>query len=255
MSGALEIVREFWAWSWDAVMNITRLGASLISALPIGLGRATKQLAAEVVFRQRHLKGLIKARKYRGAQGMAMHLGCGAQIKPGWVNVDINPAADLTLDVREPLPFADGTFGTIYSEHFLEHLDYPHDIMCLLNECYRILEPGGALSFSVPDGEKVLGYYVTREGGDFAQAQQKWNPTWCNTQMDHVNYCMRQNGEHRWYYDEETMRLLLERVGFVEIQRREFDFRLDQEARRVGTMYMQCMKPTGRADPSRLSMT
>jgi predicted SAM-dependent methyltransferase len=173
MSGAFEIVRKFWAWSWSAVMNITRLGASLISALPTGLGRATKQLAAEVVFRQRHLKGLIKARKYRGAQGMAMHLGCGAQIKPGWVNVDINPAADLTLDVREPLPFADGTFRTIYSEHFLEHLDYPHDIMCLLNECYRILEPGGVLSFSVPDGEKVLGYYVTREGGDFAQAQQK----------------------------------------------------------------------------------
>jgi hypothetical protein len=51
------------------------------------------------------------------------------------------------------------------------------------------------------------------------------------------------------------MRLLLERVGFVEIQRREFDVRLDQEVRRVGTMYMQCMKPTGQADPSRLSMT
>ena len=33
--------------------------------------------------------------------------------------------------------------------------------------------------------------------------------------MDHVNYMMRQNGEHRWCYDEETMRLLLESVGFV----------------------------------------
>jgi predicted SAM-dependent methyltransferase len=236
-------------------MNITRLCASLISALPIGLGRATKQLAAEVVYRQRHLKGLVKARKFRGAQGMAMHLGCGAQIKPGWVNIDINPAADLTLDVREPLPFADGTFKMIYSEHFLEHLDYPDNITKLLNECYRILEPGGVLSFSVPDGEKVLRYYMTRDGAEFAQAQKMWNPPWCKTQMDHVNYCMRQNGEHRWYYDEETMRLLLEKVGFIEIQRRAFDIRLDQEVRRVGTMYMQCMKSTKQADPLRLSIT
>lgn len=61
--------------------------------------------------------------------------------------------------------------------------------------------------------------------------------------MDCINYSMRQNGEHRWYYDEETMRLLLESVGFVEIQRREFDPRLDQELRRVGSLYMQCRKP------------
>jgi hypothetical protein len=54
---------------------------------------------------------------------------------------------------------------------------------------------------------------------------------------------MRQNGEHRWIYDEETMRLLLESVGFVEIQRREFDPELDQELRRFGSMYMQCRKP------------
>jgi hypothetical protein len=65
--------------------------------------------------------------------------------------------------------------------------------------------------------------------------------------MDHVNYCMRQNGEHCWYYDEETMRRLLESVGFVEIQRREFDPELDQETRRVGTLYMQCRKGQGGA--------
>ena len=61
--------------------------------------------------------------------------------------------------------------------------------------------------------------------------------------MDHVNYCMRQDGEHRWYYDEETMRLLLEEVGFVEVERRDFDSELDQEETRVGTMYMRCRKP------------
>ena len=94
---------EFQALSWGEVMSIARLGASRISALPIGLGRATRQLAAEVVYRQRHLKGLIKARKYRGAQGMGDAPQLWGQIKPGCVNIDINPPAHLTLDVREPL--------------------------------------------------------------------------------------------------------------------------------------------------------
>jgi hypothetical protein len=39
------------------------------------------------------------------------------------------------------------------------------------------------------------------------------------------------------------MRTLLETVGFIEVQRREFDVELDQEVRRVGSMYMKCTKP------------
>ena len=224
-------------------MYIKRLGSSLLSALPVGLGATVKQLALELDYRRRHLNGVLKARKYRGRRGMKMHLGCGHRVKDGWVNIDLNSAADLTLDVRERLPFRNDTFRTIYSEHFLEHFDYPDNIMRLLSECYRVLEPGGIHSFGVPDGEKVLRYYVTREYADFSEAQRKWNPAWCKTQMDHVNYCMRQDGEHRWYYDEETMRMLLGSVGFVEIHRRDFDPEFDQEARRVGTMYMKCAKP------------
>jgi predicted SAM-dependent methyltransferase len=233
-------------------MNIRRLGAPLIHALPIGLREATKQFAAEVVIRKRHLRGLTKARKYRGRRGMAMQLGSADKIKEGWVNIDLHAAADLTLDLRERLPFPDNTFRIIYSEHFLEHFNYPRDITHLLSECYRVLEPGGIHSFAVPDGEFALRYYTMRQNADpalaqlhadVAQANNRWDPSWCRTQMDHVNYLMRQNGEHRWCYDEETMRLLLESVGFVEIQRREFDPELDQELRRFGSMYMRCRKP------------
>jgi predicted SAM-dependent methyltransferase len=231
---------------------IRRLGTPLIHALPTSLREAAEQFATEVAIRKRHHRGLIKARKYRGRRGMAMQLGSADKIKEGWVNIDLNPTADLTLDLREPLPFPDNTFRIIYSEHLLEHFDYPRDITNLLSECYRVLEPGGIHSFAVPDGERALGYYTMRHNADpalaqlhadVAQAKIRWYPSWCRTQIDHVNYLMRQNGEHRWIYDEETMRLLLESVGFVEIQRREFDPELDQELRRFGSMYMQCRKP------------
>lgn len=93
-------------------MNIRRLGTSLISALPIGLSRAARQLAAEAIDRKRHLKELLKARSYRGRRGMAMHLACGSRIGDGWVNIDLKPEADLTLEGRERLPFSANTFGT-----------------------------------------------------------------------------------------------------------------------------------------------
>lgn len=223
-------------------MSIRSLGESLICKLPVGLHDAARQVAFEIVYRERHIHGVLKARKYRGRHGLAMHLGCGNNIKEGWVNIDLHASADLTLDARERLPFADNTFSIIYSEHFYEHLGYPRDITHLLSECYRVLEPGGVHSFGVPDGEMVLRHYTTNEYADHAAAQLRWNPNWCRTQMDHVNYCLRQNGEHRWYYDEETIRLLLESVGFAAIHRREFDPSLDQEWRRTGTLYMQCTK-------------
>jgi predicted SAM-dependent methyltransferase len=223
-------------------MNIRRLGAPLTHALPTGLRDATRQFAEEVFIRKRHLQGLFKARKYRGRYGMAMHLGSGDRIKEGWVNIDLHPAADLTLDLRERLPFAENTFRIIYSEHLLEHFDYPRDITRLLLECYRVLEPGGIHSLAVPDGEPVLrSYTIKRE--EPARIKLPANLSWCRTHMDCINYFMRQNGEHRWSYDEETMRQLLESVGFVKIQKREFDPELDQEVRRVGSLYMQCKKP------------
>ena len=93
-----------------------RLATPLIHVLPAGLRGATRNFADEVVIRKRHLQGVFKARKYRGQYGMAMHLGSGDRIKEGWVNIDLNPAADLTLDLRERLPFADNSFRLIYSE-------------------------------------------------------------------------------------------------------------------------------------------
>ncbi len=223
-------------------MRARAIGGFFASALPVGLRGLAVQSARELVYRKRHIQGVFKSRRYRGLRGLRLHLGCGHNLKSGWVNVDLNPAADLTLDVRERLPFDDESFSMIYSEHFYEHFAYPDAITHLLSECFRILEPGGIHLFAVPDGERVLRHYVTRAYDDHAEAQLRFNPAWCKTQMDHVNYCLRQNGEHQWYYDEETMRMLLESIGFVKIRRRDFDPALDQEYRRVGTMYIECSK-------------
>jgi len=79
-----------------------------------------------------------------------LNLGCGAFKKPGYVNVDGNPAfePDVLLDLdRFPYPFEDGQFEVIEADHVLEHLADPFAVVAELS---RILRPGGSLRIRVP---------------------------------------------------------------------------------------------------------
>lgn len=63
-----------------------------------------------------------------------LHLGCGSRRFPGWLNLDMNWKGDMTLDLREGLPFRDGSVELIYSEHSFEHFYREHDLPFLLGE-------------------------------------------------------------------------------------------------------------------------
>jgi predicted SAM-dependent methyltransferase len=79
-----------------------------------------------------------------------LHLGCGQKRKEGWINVDqltsVNPDIVLNLNSSN-WPFADNSIDQIFSDNVLEHLDSP--IRCM-EECYRILKPGGCMESVVP---------------------------------------------------------------------------------------------------------
>lgn len=207
-----------------------------------GLYQALRSLRAEIRIALAHAQGTWQARSYTTAVPLALHLGCGHNYRPGWLNIDLGRKADLKLDLRRPLPFADGSCARIYSEHFLEHLDYPQPVTGLLQECLRVLVPGGELSLAVPDGEMVLKAYVLGGSAEYYEAEAQWHPDWCRTRMEHVNHCFRQKGEHRFTYDYETMACLLDRVGFSDIHQRAFDPELDQASRIVGSLYVSCAK-------------
>lgn len=83
---------------------------------------------------------------------MNLNLGCGHDIREGWVNLDyINaPGVDIVHDLNvTPLPFADNTFDNICADNVLEHLSRYEPV---INECHRILIPGGRLEIRVPYG-------------------------------------------------------------------------------------------------------
>jgi predicted SAM-dependent methyltransferase len=88
-----------------------------------------------------------------------IHYGCGTQLFPDWLNVDLYPAGGPALTLRLNLtrrhPFPDGWFEFGYAEDFLEHLEQADQII-FLAECYRTLRPGGVLRLCFPGLDQVL---------------------------------------------------------------------------------------------------
>ncbi|MFA6536510.1 MAG: methyltransferase domain-containing protein [Candidatus Paceibacterota bacterium] len=78
-----------------------------------------------------------------------LNLGCGHDIKSGWINVDsINlPGVDIVHDLNQlPLPFKNNQFEEILCQDVLEHLEY----IPVLKEIHRILDVGGQIKIRVP---------------------------------------------------------------------------------------------------------
>jgi predicted SAM-dependent methyltransferase len=216
---------------------------AIVTRMSRGVRRGLGALEREVSFARMHRAGVAKAKALRGSGPHRVQLGSGTRPKPGWVNVDLTPEADLTLDLRRALPFEDGSVEIFYSEHVLEHLEYPDAAGHLLRECLRALAPGGVASFAVPDMAMVLDWYVNGGDAEFDAAQKKWHPPGTETRMEHVNYAFRQEGDHEYGYDYETLRNLFAACGFERIERRDFDPGLDSEERRVGSLYVRAVKP------------
>ncbi len=211
--------------------------------MPLGIAPLAPILLFELYALVRHPLGLLSAKKYQRTSRLRLHLGSGGNTKPGWVNLDLSPSADIKVDLRRPFPLPDNCASTVYSEHFLEHLEYPEQATSFIREAYRTLEPGGVIRLAVPDAGLILRSYVLGGTEEYYEAQRKWNPKWFTTQMEHINFCFRQCFEHRFMYDFETLKKLLESCGFNEVTKRDFDPSLDQEMRIVGSLYVSAHKP------------
>lgn len=81
-----------------------------------------------------------------------LNIGCGNRLIAGAVHHDRvkhRPEIDVVHDLNElPWPFEDSSFEQIVALAVLEHLDI--DLVASLNECHRILVPGGTLVLKLP---------------------------------------------------------------------------------------------------------
>jgi predicted SAM-dependent methyltransferase len=219
-----------------------------------GLRHALRQVREESGLNWRHRRALSQVPSVIGAKAdLKLNLGCGPNPKTGWVNIDLfDSGAELQLDLRERWPFATGSVDHAYSEHVFEHFSYPDEVTHFLAEALRVLKPGGVIDIGVPDTEWPLKAYQDPSDEYWKLAKTKWHPARCETHLDHINYHFRQDGQHKYAWDEETLAAKLREAGFVSIERRDFDSTIDTESRQLGTLYMRGQKsqPTQPAPPA-----
>ncbi len=181
-------------------------------------------------------------RSLAGQRGLLLHMGCGDVIRPGWLNVDIHPAADLRLDVRRRWPFSDGSAAIVFAEHLFEHLPWPGDADHFLAEARRVLGPDGMLRLSVPDMARHAQAYLEHDGG-FRRSFAPFLPSYATTWGDALNHHFRQYGEHHYAYDAETLAARLTGAGFADPEVVSPDHEYEQPLRDFESLVMTARRP------------
>lgn len=185
-----------------------------------------------------------------------VNLGCGHIQPQGWVNVDGSNRAKLAhylpwvdnllvklgilsrtdfgphttiANLFKPLPFQTGSVRAIYCGEVLEHFK-PSDMRRLLDECIRVLAPGGVFRLCVPDCHHFFHKYIAEVDRVRALPRDQWDDTQIRKLMGvfFADICVEKRlfssmgHYHKWGYDEVQMCLELQRAGMTNVARRNY---------------------------------
>lgn len=160
-----------------------------------------------------------------------LQIGCGNNRPSGWLNADTH-GDTFHLDATESFPFPANTFQFVLCEHMIEHIHF-NNALEMLKECYRTMKRSGRIRISTPDlaiyGQMLSttdpalkksidhiffdwvspGFYAAR---DYRPIDTQ------NRGVFALNDVFR-NYEHKFIYDESTLRSAMQKVGFSNIVR------------------------------------
>jgi predicted SAM-dependent methyltransferase len=167
-----------------------------------------------------------------------LNLGGGSNCLIGCLTVDISPRADAYVDIYKKLPFADDSIEAIFCEEVIEHVELNVGDQ-LLQECWRILKPGGFIRLSTPDLEWFAQRVVSNE-----------HPIACE-EINEIFY----NHGHRYLYDRKSLKSSCQKVGFVNLYQSVYQDpksqlgHFDSHAERFNhppemSQYLEAQKPT-----------
>jgi autotransporter strand-loop-strand O-heptosyltransferase len=133
-----------------------------------------------------------------------INLGCGADIKKGYINVDtFNNFEGLDVDANIlELPFKNDSVDEIFISHTMEHLGI-YNVPQALNEFNRVLKPGGELVIITPDLESCI------------EQWQKFDDEGRIDRLEYIFGGQSHDGDfHKNGFTENTLKIYLRRYGF-----------------------------------------
>lgn len=231
------------------------------AAGPSPLRHAAAVLRAEL---RQTLRDVGASRKLaRAARALAdplvkVHLGCGDDVRSGWLNVDMSagraareradaagPGTALVLhDLRRGLGLPARSCSLIYSSHLLEHLEFAQALR-LLRDSFHALAPGGVFRAALPDFRRIAAAYVDNDACffDLIDIREAFphNAPGTHALIDYLNYAAYQSGEHRMLWDADKLIRTLLAAGFSDVRECGYDEALDpgSEVRRRYSFYVE----------------
>ena len=156
------------------------------------------------------------------------------------------PVNLMVHDLSRGIPFPDASVDVVYHSHVLEHLD--RDVACgFIQECARVLRPGGLIRVVVPDFERYCRSYLDhvalceKEGEEIGEHDSLLEPLLLMSVRREAHGTSQQRpfrrfvenrllgdarkrGEtHQWMYDRFNLAALLQSCGFTDPCVRSFD--------------------------------
>ena len=141
-----------------------------------------------------------------------LNLGCGKDIKSGYINIDFRKGdgVDLVHDLMKPLPFDDESCTDIMAHDILEHFGF-RETEIILADWIRALGTGGCLDLVVPNFEAHLQYYKA----------DKQDPRYVNGYDDSFEFFRAnvfggqdyEGNFHKTFFTPRTVERLLEKAG------------------------------------------
>lgn len=160
------------------------------------------------------MRPLILRDFYQRNSERKVHLGCGERILPGWLNADIYNG-DLDVNIATRLPFKDSSIDYVYSHHVIEHIEL-EQFVAFSKELQRICRTGAHVRLVTPDLKKMAEIYDHPECNSDV-IDHYCRETRYKSPAEFFNMELRQKGEHKYIYDFDLLKLILEEAGFGNI--------------------------------------
>jgi predicted SAM-dependent methyltransferase len=141
---------------------------------------------------------------------MKLHIGCGKKYLSGYKHLDVIPYehVDFECDARKLDIIETGSVSEIYACHIMEHVER-NEVVGVLREWYRVLEPKGVIRIAVPDFESIAQEYLANRDLSRFQGLLYGGQTY------DYNF-------HHVAFDFSSFKGLLESAGFVGVERYEW---------------------------------
>ena len=158
-------------------------------------------------------------------------IGTGGMVYSGWWCGDLEPRHpdEHFVDAGRKLPFKDSSISFFHTENMLEHITFQQNKF-FLSEVKRILKPQGVGRLVTHDINPMVALYADTPT-ELQRDYIKWGNKRFSSFFDYdggdnpvfsINRAFNCHG-HKFLFDETTLRDLIKRIGFANIEKCEIN--------------------------------